>query len=109
MATVEVYVRTDEYGVMRVGSTRVMLDSVLTLFEQGESPDSIRRAYPSLSLEQVYGAITYILSHPTEVEAYKKQQDETWAEIKGQIDAQPEAPVVARLRALKAARGAERS
>ena len=30
------YVRTDEHGVIRVGDSRVMLDSVVTSFQQGQ-------------------------------------------------------------------------
>jgi hypothetical protein len=40
-------------------------------------------AYPSLgSLAKVYGAITFILEHPAEVEMYLKDQDRIFEEIK---------------------------
>lgn len=57
------YVTEDQDSILRVGDTRVMLDSVLAVFFRGESPETIQREYPSLSLEEVYGAITYYLSH----------------------------------------------
>jgi hypothetical protein len=34
------YVHVDEHGVMRVGNSRVMLDSVVASFEQGYSPET---------------------------------------------------------------------
>jgi hypothetical protein len=34
---------------------------------------------PSLTLEQVYGAITYYLSHRDEVEQYLRRQEGEWA------------------------------
>jgi hypothetical protein len=37
-------------------------------FEHGESPEAIRSHYPTLSLEQVHGAITFYLGHKEEVE-----------------------------------------
>jgi hypothetical protein len=37
-------------------------------FQQGEPPEAIRSHYPTLSLEQVYGAITFYLGHKSEVE-----------------------------------------
>jgi lauroyl/myristoyl acyltransferase len=37
-------------------------------FQQGEPPEVIRSHYPTLSLEQVYGAITFYLGHKSEVE-----------------------------------------
>jgi uncharacterized protein (DUF433 family) len=72
------YVRQDEHGVLRVGANAVMLDSVLAARDQGHSPETIRSQYPRLTLEEVYGAITWCLSHPTEVAAYVKRQDREW-------------------------------
>ena len=38
-------------------------------FQQGESPEAIQSHYPTLSLEHVYGAITFYLGHKDEVES----------------------------------------
>ena len=108
MAEERQYVSTDEHGVMRVGATRVMLDSVIAAFDQGHSPETIRQQYPSLSLEEVYGAITYCLAHPDEVRDYMKRQDAAWAEARARSE-QDVPPVVARLRALRGARARERT
>jgi len=35
------YVRMDEHAVMRVGTTRVMLDALVVGFEQGHAPETI--------------------------------------------------------------------
>jgi uncharacterized protein (DUF433 family) len=72
------YVRTDEYGVMRVGATRVMLDSVVAGFQQGHSPETIQQQYPALSLEEVYGAIAWYLAHTEEAEQYLARQAAVW-------------------------------
>jgi uncharacterized protein (DUF433 family) len=96
------YVRTDEHGVMRVANTRVMLDAVVAGFQQGYSPESIRQQYPALTLEQVYGAITYYLAHRVEVDAYLQKQDELWDRLRREADQNP-SPVITRLRALRAA------
>ena len=72
------YVRTDEYGVMRVGTSRVMLDSVVAGFQQGHSPETIQQQYPALSLEEVYGAITWYLAHTKEAEEYLARQATVW-------------------------------
>lgn len=42
------YVRADEYGVMRIGDSRVMLDSVVASFQQGHSPETIQQPVPCL-------------------------------------------------------------
>ena len=72
------YVRIDEHGVMRIGHSRVMLDAIVAGFEQGHSPETLQQQYPALSLEEVYGAITYYLAHTDEVHTYLKRQDELW-------------------------------
>ena len=45
--------------VSRVGDTRVSLDSIVYAFLEGHPAESIRQSFPILTLEQVYGAITY--------------------------------------------------
>jgi len=96
------YVRVDEQGVMRVGNTRVMLDSIVAGFAQGHSPETIQQQFPALSLEEVYGAITYYLAHRDEVQAYLKRQDALWKTLRAEAEQQV-GLVVQRLRALKAA------
>jgi uncharacterized protein (DUF433 family) len=46
------YVRMIE-GVYRVGDTRVSLDSLVYLFREGMSAESMVECYPALTLEQV--------------------------------------------------------
>lgn len=94
------YVRIDENGVYRVGSTRVMLDSVLAGFRQGHSPETIRQQYPALSLEEVYGSIVYYLANAKEVDAYLARQEALWEQCRVSSEQQPSA-VVDRLRTLK--------
>src|SRR5437588_5272945 len=91
------YVRVDESGVLRVGDTRVMLDSVLAAFQQGHSPETIRQQYPALCLEQVYGSIAYYLAHRDEVDAYLARQHTVWQEFQARCEQQA-SPVVERLR-----------
>ena len=94
------YVRVDEHGVMRVGTTRVMLDALVAGFEQGHSPETIQQQFPALSLEEVYGAITYYLSHRDDVQAYLQRQEALWKALRVEAEKQA-SPVVKRLRALR--------
>jgi hypothetical protein len=48
----------------------ISLDSVVYSFLNGESPESIAKNFPLLSLEQVYGAITFYLANREMVNAY---------------------------------------
>lgn len=67
------YVEQRNQGYWISGS-RVSLESVIFAFLDGLSPETIvAECFPVLSLEQVYGAITYYLSHRREVDAYLRQ------------------------------------
>jgi uncharacterized protein (DUF433 family) len=57
----------------RVARTRVSLDSIVYSFWNGESPESIVQSFPTLTLEQVYGAIAYYLDHQDEIDEYIRQ------------------------------------
>lgn len=48
------------------------------LFCRGASPESIKRSFPLLTLEQVYGAITFYLVRRTEIDAYLQKGDEAF-------------------------------
>jgi uncharacterized protein (DUF433 family) len=63
------YVRQVE-GVYRVGDTRISLDSLVYLFREGMSAESMADSYPLLTLEQVHGAIAFYLGNQEEVDAY---------------------------------------
>ena len=67
--------RTDEHGVMRVGKTRVPLDTVVYAFNQGSSPEEIVMSYPSLELVDVYAVVNYYLHNRNEVDAYLSQRE----------------------------------
>ena len=64
---------TQVEGASRIAGTRVSLDSVVYAFLNGSSPESIIESFPALTLEQVYGAITYYLAYQAEVDAYLRQ------------------------------------
>ena len=105
-STPDRYVSADEHGVLRVGRGRVMPDSVVAAFEQGHSPETIRAQYPSISLEEVYGAITWCLAHPEELRTYLERQYDVWRQARAHSEQNP-SPVVERLRALRRTGAAE--
>jgi uncharacterized protein (DUF433 family) len=61
------FVECREDSFYLVGS-RVPLAHLVREFQHGESPEAIRSHYPTLSLEQVYGAITFYLGNKEEAE-----------------------------------------
>jgi uncharacterized protein (DUF433 family) len=101
------YVRKDEHGVYRVGETRVSLDSVVIAFRDGASAEAIHGQYPSLTLEQVYGAVAYYLGHMDEVDRYLEQQDQVWEQWRKRSAEDP-APAISRLRTLRQSQAGQR-
>ena len=51
--TTTVPLRTDANGVIRVGTSRVTLETLLHVWQQGSSPEEIVEAFPVLHLDDV--------------------------------------------------------
>jgi len=73
-ATEAIPLEADANGVVRVGKTRVTLDTVIAAFSDGATAEEIVQQYPSLNLADVYHVIGYYLRRPSEVEAYLQQR-----------------------------------
>ena len=63
-------------GGFYIAGTRVSLDSIVYSFKTGDSPETIRQNFSSLTLEQVYGAIAFYLAHEQEVDANIREGEE---------------------------------
>lgn len=61
------YIERREGSFYLIGS-RVPLARIVYEFQNGVAPEAIRLDYPTLSVEQVYGAITFYLGNQEEVE-----------------------------------------
>lgn len=80
----------DADGVVRVGDTRVSLDSVIFAFNEGSTPEEIVQQYTTLDLADVYAVIGYYLQHRPEVEEYlaarRAQREEVRREVESRFD-----------------------
>ena len=81
-ASERVPLATDGEGVIRVGRTRVTLESVLGAFHQGATAEEIVQQYPTLDLADVYGTLGFCLRHQEEVQAYLKESPEQAAAVR---------------------------
>jgi uncharacterized protein (DUF433 family) len=66
---------TSQDGCYRIAGSRVSLDSVVYAFLDGDSPEVIVQSFPTLTLEQVYGAITYYLAHRADIDAHLRMEE----------------------------------
>lgn len=77
---------TDAHGVLRVGKTRVTLDTVLTAFLEGCAPEKIGEQYPSLQIADIYLVIGYYLRHKSEIDAYLVERQRQSALIRQEVE-----------------------
>jgi len=61
-------IRVDKGGAVRVGPTRVTLDTVIGSFNDGASPEEIVRRFPTLQLADVYSVLGYYLRYKEEID-----------------------------------------
>lgn len=88
--TLTVPVETDRDGIMRVGGTRVRLDTILYAFNEGATPEEIVSQYPVVSLENVYSVIAYYLGNRAKLDAYLEQRQEERARVRQKIQSKRE-------------------
>lgn len=66
--------RWDEAGGIRIGESRVTLDSLLAAYHSGATPEEIAVQYSILHLEEIYSAIAYYLSHRQQIDSYLERR-----------------------------------
>jgi uncharacterized protein (DUF433 family) len=74
--------RTDADGALRVGTTRVTLDTVVYAFCDGATAEEIVQQYPSLELGDVYSVIGYYLKRCADVDAYLRDREQEAARVR---------------------------
>ena len=70
ITAIDVPLRQDPDGTIRIGNTRVTLDVVITAYHNGTTPDEIARKIDVLDPADVHLVIGYYLGHRVEVDAY---------------------------------------
>ncbi len=81
----------DADRVLRVGGTRIPLETVVGLFEQGETPEEITQNFPVLRLDDVYAVVTYYLRHREEIAEYLGRRSAEAQARRNEVEARPEA------------------
>lgn len=78
--------RVDDTGTIRVGGTRVTLDTIVIAFLDGSTAEQIVQDFDSIRLEHAYAAISYYLAHRSEVDAYLAVREREAAELRERIE-----------------------
>lgn len=77
----------DRDGKIRVGGTRVTLDTIVAAFENGATAEEIANQYPSVQLADIYATITYYLRQPDEVNQYLDRREEEAQQVRRENEA----------------------
>ncbi len=78
---------TDLDGVVRVGRTRVTLDTVVSAFGEGATAEEIVQQYPVLHLADVYAVLGYYLRHQDGVDAYMGRRQDQAERVRAENEA----------------------
>jgi uncharacterized protein (DUF433 family) len=66
----------NQQGVALVTGTRVPIDTVITAFRQGDTPEEIAQHFPTVTVADAYAVIAYYLQHQAEIEAYLAERQQ---------------------------------
>jgi uncharacterized protein (DUF433 family) len=102
------YVAQTPEGAWRVVDTRVSLDSVVHAYLDGLDADAIADLFPTLSAEQIHGALAFYLRHRTEIDRYLADQQERWDALQAASEKQ-NGPLLDRLRDRSTGRARQRA
>jgi uncharacterized protein (DUF433 family) len=83
-------VRRVEGGALRIGRTRVSLDSVVYAFNRGESAEEIQRDFDTLRLADIHAAIAYYLHNKEQVDKYLAEREAEYEKHRERDRARPD-------------------
>ena len=87
LETIPQPLRADAHGTIRVGKTRVTLDTVIAAYQQGTQPEEIADEFDTLDLAEIYAVISYYLHHREEVDRYLAEREQEVEAIRREIEA----------------------
>ena len=80
--TENIPIETNKDGVIRVGNTRVTLETLVSAFNDGSTAEEIVYQFPVLNLADVYAVIAYYLRNRDTVEKYLNNRMQLAGQIK---------------------------
>jgi len=69
------------HGAYYLAGSRVSLASIIYEYRDGSTVETIRANFPTLSMEQIHGAIAFYLDNRGEAEAYLRRLENKWEEL----------------------------
>ncbi len=66
----------DADGTIRIAGSRIPVDTVISAFTLGSTPETICQQYPTLDLATIYAVIAFYLANRAEIEKYLERRAE---------------------------------
>jgi uncharacterized protein (DUF433 family) len=79
-------IRLDTSGALRIGETRVTVETVLQSYLAGDSPEVIQGAFEGLELADIYAVIAHYLRHRDEFDQYLRMYEIKFEMIRATSD-----------------------
>lgn len=81
--------RQDAEGTIRVRGSRITLDTLVHIWQRGDTLEEIQDGFPTLSLEQIKGVIAWYLNHTAAADTYLGEREAEAEELRKEIENQP--------------------
>ena len=80
--------QADADNIVRVGGTRITLETVVSAFRQGATAEQIALDYPVLELADVYAVIQYYLRQREQVDEYLAERRAAGDAVQRKVESQ---------------------
>jgi hypothetical protein len=80
----------------------VLLECLINAYHEGLGAEEIAFQYPTLTLEQIHGAIAFYLGNREEMDQYMRKLDEKWEQFRREA-AEPNAELRRRIQVVRQA------
>ncbi|RME00319.1 MAG: DUF433 domain-containing protein, partial [Bacteroidetes bacterium] len=84
--SIELPLRQDEHGVIRIGDSRVSLDLIIQSWQNGFSAEEIASQFTAISLADVYASICFYLQNQEQVDAYLAENEKLAKALRKEIE-----------------------
>lgn len=74
---------------IRVIGSRITLDTLVHIFQRGDTVEEIAEGFPTLSLDQIKAVIGWYRTHQREADAYLEERDAYAEKVRQWIESQP--------------------
>ena len=78
----------DAHGTVRVGGTRVTLETIVGIYKQGASAEELAQDFPTVPLADIHATLSYYLRHQADVDDYMREVDRRAAEFRSRYEAE---------------------